>query len=138
MPAAERAKRSRDELAVTMSGLYPSLVEWSQRVGEGRVSVVRSIMAAERSVRKVHGAIVFDAGTRIQWDGTPGPARPGYGGVAGMFSELLGVSNRVPLAALSSEIYLPTIRTRRSTPPSPGTSGIGSPSTNRVMHCSRC
>ena len=51
--------------------------------------------------------IVFDAGTRIQWDGTPGPARPGYGGVAGMFSELLGVSNLVPMAALSSEIYLP-------------------------------
>jgi len=107
MPAAERAKRSRDELAVTMSGLYPSLVEWAQRVGEGRVSVVRSIMAAERSVRKVHGVIVFDAGTRIRWDGTPGPAQPGYGGVAGMFSELLGVSNLVPMAALSSEIYLP-------------------------------
>src|SRR5262249_44864072 len=107
MPAAERAKRSRDELAVTMSGLYPSLVEWAQRVGEGRVSVVRSILAAERSVRKVHGVIVFDAGTRIRWDGTPGPARPGYDGVAGMFSELLGVSNLVPMAALSSEIYLP-------------------------------
>jgi superfamily II DNA or RNA helicase len=107
MPAAERAERSRDELAVTMSGLYPSLVEWAQRVGEGRVSVVRSILAAERSVRKVHGVIVFDAGTRIRWDGRPGPARPGYGGVAGMFSELLGVSNLVPMAALSSEIYLP-------------------------------
>jgi hypothetical protein len=68
---------------------------------------VRSILAAERSVRKVHGVIVFDAGTRIRWDGTPGPARPGYGGVAGMFSELLGVSNLVPMAALSGEIYLP-------------------------------
>jgi hypothetical protein len=92
MSAAERAKRARDELAVTMSGLYPSLVEWAQRVGEGRVSVVRSILAAERSVRKVHGVIVSDAGARIRWDGTPGPARPGYGGAAGMFSELLGVS----------------------------------------------
>ncbi len=107
MSAAERFERSRDELAVTMSGLYPSLVEWAQRVGEGRVSVVRSILAAERSVRKVHGVIVFDAGTRIRWDRTPGPARPGYGGVGGMFSELLGVSNLVPMAALSSEIYLP-------------------------------
>ena len=58
-------------------------------------------------MRKVHGVIVFDAGTRMRWDGTPGPARPGYGGVAGMFSELLGVSNLVPMAALSSEIYLP-------------------------------
>ena len=76
MPAVERAERSRDELAVTMSGLYPSLVEWAQRVGEGRVSVVRSILAAERSVRKVNGVIVFDAGTRIRWDGTRGPARP--------------------------------------------------------------
>jgi hypothetical protein len=107
MSAAERSERSRDELAVTMSGLYPSLVEWAQRVGEGRISVVRSILAAERSVRKVHGVIVFDAGTRIRWDRTPGPARPGYGGAGGMFSELLGVSNLVPMAALSSEIYLP-------------------------------
>ena len=107
MSAAERSERSRDELAVTMSGLYPSLVEWAQRVGEGRISVVRSILAAEHSVRKVHGVIVFDAGTRIRWDRTPGPARPGYGGVGGMFSELLGVPNLVPMAALSSEIYLP-------------------------------
>ena len=107
MPATERAERSRDELAVTMSGLYPSLVDWAQRVGEGRVSVVRSILAAERSVRKVHGTIVFDAGTRIRWDQPGGPARPGYGGVGGMFSELLGVPNTVPMAALSSEIYLP-------------------------------
>ena len=36
-----------------------------------------------------------------------GPARPGYGGAGGMFSELLGVPNLVPMAALSSEIYLP-------------------------------
>ena len=107
MSAAQRSERSRDELAVTMSGLYPSLVEWAQRVGEGRVSVVRSILAAEHSARKVHGVIVFDAGTRIRWDRTPGPARPGYGGVGGMFSELLGVPNLVPMAALSSEIYLP-------------------------------
>lgn len=107
MSAAQRSERSRDELAVTMSGLYPSLVEWSQRVGEGRVSVVRSILAAERSARKVHGVIVFDAGTRIRWDRTPGPARPGYGGAGGMFSELLGVPDLVPMAALSSEIYLP-------------------------------
>jgi hypothetical protein len=107
MPATERSERSRDELAVTMSGLYPSLVEWAQRVGEGRVSVVRSILAAERAVRTVHGVIVFDAGTRIRWDQTAGPARPGYGGVGGMFSELLGVSKLVPMAALSSEIYLP-------------------------------
>jgi hypothetical protein len=107
MSVAERSERSRDELAVTMSGLYPSLVEWAQRVGEGRISVVRSILAAERSVRKVHGVIVFDAGTRIRWDRTPGPARPGYGGAGGMFGELLGVPDLVPMAALSSEIYLP-------------------------------
>ena len=107
LPAGQRSERSRDELAVTMSGLYPSLVEWAQRVGEGRVSVVRSILAAERSVRTVHGVIVFDAGTRIRWDRTPGPARPGYGGAGGMFSELLGVPAVVPMAALSSEIYLP-------------------------------
>ena len=62
MSAAQRSERSRDELAVTMSGLYPSLVEWAQRVGEGRVSVVRSILAAEHSARKVHGVIVFNAG----------------------------------------------------------------------------
>ena len=107
MSAAERSERSRDELAVTIGGLYPSVVEWAQRVGEGRVSVVRSILAAERSVRKVHGVIVFDAGTRIRWDQGAGPANPGYGGVGGMFSELLGASNLVPMAALSSEIYLP-------------------------------
>lgn len=107
LSAAQRAERSRDALAVTIAGLYPSLTDWAQRVGEGRVSVVRSILGAERSVRPVHGVIVFDAGTRIRWDRSGGAARPGYAGVGGMFSELLGVPGLVPIAALSSEIYLP-------------------------------
>ncbi len=94
----------KDGLATTMVGLYDSLSNWYLRVGEGRVDSMKVIIEAERAIRPVHGVIIFDVGTRIRWqDGT---AIPGYRGVAGVFSQMLGDKRFTPMAVLSSEMYL--------------------------------
>lgn len=105
MSQAARAERVKDELTTTIIGLYDSLSDWYLRVGEGRVDSIKAIIEAERASRSVHGVIIFDAGTRIRWQA--GVAVPGYGGVAGVFSQMLGDERFTPMAALSSEIYLP-------------------------------
>ena len=99
-----RTERVKDGLATTIAGLYDSLSDWYLRVGEGRVDSIKAIIEAERAVRAVHGVIVFDAGTRIRWQ--TGIATPGYGGVAGVFGQMLGDKRFTPMAVLSSEMYL--------------------------------
>lgn len=102
--SAVRAERVKDGLATTMVGLYDSLSNWYLRVGEGRVDSMKAIIEAERAMRPVHGVIIFDAGTRIHWQ--DGAAIPGYRGVAGVFSQMLGDQRFTPMAVLSSEMYL--------------------------------
>ncbi|GAC1347337.1 MAG: hypothetical protein NVSMB27_12540 [Ktedonobacteraceae bacterium] len=110
---AVRAERVKDGLATTIVGLYDGLSDWYLRVGEGRVDSIKAIIEAERRVRPVQGVIIFDAGTRIRWQAgkgeaqTPQLAAPGYSGVGGVFSQMLGDKRFTPMAALSSEIYLP-------------------------------
>lgn len=102
---SERLNRVARALSTTIAGLYDVLSAWYRRMGEGRVSAIKATIAAEEAERKVSGIIVFDRGRRIQWK--RGTAAPGYDGVAGLFSEMLGDSRHIPIAVLSSEIYLP-------------------------------
>ncbi len=101
----ERLTRTTKALSTTIAGLYDVLSAWYRRMGEGRVSAIKATIAAEEAEREVSGIIVFDRGRRIQWK--RGIAAPGYDGVAGLFSEMLGDSRHLPVAVLSSEIYLP-------------------------------
>lgn len=101
----ERLTRTAKALSTTIAGLYDVLSAWYRRMGEGRVSAIKATIAAEEAEREVSGIIVFDRGRRIQWK--RGVAAPGYDGVAGLFSEMLGDSRHLPIAVLSSEIYLP-------------------------------
>jgi hypothetical protein len=101
----ERLTRAAQALSTTIAGLYDVLSAWYRRMGEGRVSAIKATIAAEEAERDVSGIIVFDRGRRIQWK--RGTAAPGYDGVAGLFSEMLGDSRHLPIAVLSSEIYLP-------------------------------
>ena len=101
---ALRAERVKDGLATTIVGLFDSLSDWYFRVGEGRVDCIKAIIEAERATRKVHGTIIFDAGTRIRWQNRA--TAPGYNGVAGVFGQMLGDTRFTPMAVLSSEIYL--------------------------------
>ncbi|HOV67499.1 MAG TPA: hypothetical protein PLI31_03965, partial [Methanoregulaceae archaeon] len=102
---ADRAGRVRDLLACSIAGLYPVLRGLYQRMGEGRVDTVRAVLRAEAAAREVPAAIVFDRAARIRWR-EPLPA-PGYGGVAGLFAELLGEPGLTPMAVVSGELYLP-------------------------------
>ncbi|MDP9026023.1 MAG: DEAD/DEAH box helicase family protein, partial [Actinomycetota bacterium] len=102
--AAVRAQAA-DALSTTICGLYLGIRDWYQRVGEGRVSTIKSIIGAERAVRPVHGVIVFDEGTRMPR--RHGAAVPGYRGVPGLFAEMLGDPELRPFAVLSNEMYLP-------------------------------
>ncbi|MCB0168870.1 MAG: hypothetical protein KDI79_31875, partial [Anaerolineae bacterium] len=94
----------KDLLATTITGLYDGLSDWYMRLGEGRVETIKAIIEAENRVRPVSSAIVFDTGRRIHWK--KGVATPGYQGVAGLFSQILGDPRFTVLAALSSEMYL--------------------------------
>ena len=103
-----KARRLRDAklaLASTLAGSYEALRSWYQYMGEGRVATIKATVEAERAARTVTGVIVFDRGKRIRWES--GIATPGFDGVAGLFAEILGDSNLIPIAALGSEIYLP-------------------------------
>jgi superfamily II DNA or RNA helicase len=97
--------KSHDLLATSFLGLFASLRSIYYRLGEGLVESINSVLAAERRVRKTSGVVVFGAGKRIDWE--YGVANPGYAGVAGIFSQMLGQRGLTPMAVLSSEIYLP-------------------------------
>jgi superfamily II DNA or RNA helicase len=99
------SERVKDGLATTLAGLYNSLKTLYFRVGEGRVDCIKSIIEAERATRRVTGVIIFDTGKRIRWE--TGTAAPGYMGVGGVFSQMLGDRRFTPMATLSSEMYLP-------------------------------
>ena len=68
------------------------------------METIKAVIEAERELREVSGTIVFDVGRRIHWRG--GLATPGYEGVGGLFSQMLGDQRFTVMAALSSEIYL--------------------------------
>lgn len=116
LDGASRSPRRQAEivLASTLVGLYDGLKNWYQHMGEGRVAAVRAVCAAERRTRHISGTIVFDRGRRIRWE--EGIAAPGFDGVAGLFAETLGDPAIHPLAALSSELYMPR-GTGRDLPP---------------------
>lgn len=95
----------KDELAFSLVGLYTSLKNLYYRMGEGRVDSIRSIIDAEHSSRKVSGVIIFDAAKRIREERDT--SVPGYAGVGGLFAQMLGDDRLTPMAAISSEIYLP-------------------------------
>jgi superfamily II DNA or RNA helicase len=98
-------EESRNLLSSTIVGLYMSLTTLYYRMGEGRVEVINSIIKAEASTRKLNATIIFSQGKRIRWENFD--PSPGYVGVAGVFSEMLGQRNIVPIAVLSGELYLP-------------------------------
>ena len=103
--AAARADVVAEALSSTFVGLYTTtLSDWYLRAGEGRVETIKAILEAERKIRTVSGAIVFDTGKRIRW--RQGLTAPGYDGVAGLFGQLLGDKRFRAFAALSSEMYL--------------------------------
>jgi superfamily II DNA or RNA helicase/predicted transcriptional regulator len=98
-------EESRYLLSSTITGLYTSLTSLYYRMGEGRVETINSIIRAEANTRKLNATIIFSYGKRIRWQ--TGIASPGYVGVAGVFSEMLGQRGIVPMAVLSNELYLP-------------------------------
>ncbi|MCB0074060.1 MAG: hypothetical protein KDE20_21495, partial [Caldilineaceae bacterium] len=93
----------KDRLAGTIVGLYEGVSDWYLRTGEGRVAAIKAVVDAERAVRDISGVIVFDRGRHLNW--RHGVDNPGYDGVAGLFSELLGDDRFTVMAALSNEMY---------------------------------
>ena len=102
-------EKTRDVLASTIVGLYSILKNFYYRVGEGRLDTINAIIGAEYAARPVTGVIVFDNAKRMKWKDQV--AIPGYAGVAGVFAQMLGDTRLIPMAVLSSEIYLPWIET---------------------------
>jgi superfamily II DNA or RNA helicase/predicted transcriptional regulator len=102
--APARANRAKDILSATVTGLYQGINDWYRRVGEGRVETIKAVIEAERAIRPISGIIVFDNARRIHWKA--GVATPGYEGVGGLFSQMLGDDRFVTVAVLSSEMYL--------------------------------
>ena len=101
---SDRTETVKDALVTSITGLYDGLSEWYRRVGEGRVETVKAVIEAERAVRDVSGIIVFDQGRHLDWKDEV--CMPGYVGLAGLFSEMLGDARFTCLAALSNEMYL--------------------------------
>ncbi|NIV36396.1 MAG: hypothetical protein GWN58_45235, partial [Anaerolineae bacterium] len=101
---SHRVETVKDALVTSITGLYDGLSEWYRRVGEGRVETVKAVIEAERAVRDVSGIIVFDQGRHLDWKDEI--CMPGYVGLAGLFSEMLGDPRFTCLAALSNEMYL--------------------------------
>ncbi len=99
-----RSEVAKDLLATTIAGLYDGLSEWYLRTGEGRVATIKAIIEAEQATRKISGTIIFDSGRHIPW--RHGISVPGYQGLAGLFSEMLGDERFTVMAALSNEMYL--------------------------------
>lgn len=99
-----RVKQAKELLAVTIVGQYEDLSGWFRRVGEGRVETIKALIEAERAVRPISGIIVFDNARQIHW--REGLVAPGYQGVGGLFSQMLGDERFTPVAVLSGEMYL--------------------------------
>ncbi len=104
VPAGVRSERIKDILATTIVGLYEGLSDWYLRTGEGRVATIKAVIGAEQATRDVSSTIIFDSGRHIPW--RKGSSIPGYQGVAGLFSELLGDDRFTVMAVLSNEMYL--------------------------------
>ena len=104
LAADVRSETAKDLLATTITGLYDGLREWYLRTGEGRVATIKAVIEAEQAVRDISGTIVFDSGRHIQW--RKGNSIPGYQGLAGLFTELLGDKRYTIMAVLSNEMYL--------------------------------
>ncbi|MEN8234938.1 MAG: DEAD/DEAH box helicase family protein [Actinomycetota bacterium] len=102
--ASHRVEAAKDVLVTTVTGLYSALKGWYLRVGEGRVETIKAVIEAERALRDITGTIVFDTGRKLHW--RDGLATPGYEGVGGLFSQMLGDERFTVMAALSSELYL--------------------------------
>ena len=102
--ATLRPEIAKDMLASTITGLYEGLSEWYLRTGEGRVATIKAIIEAEQKSRDISGTIIFDSGRHIPW--RKGNSVPGYQGLAGLFSELLGDERFSIMAVLSNEMYL--------------------------------
>jgi hypothetical protein len=98
-------KKSKDVLATSIIGLYTSLRSLLYRMGEGRLESISSVIKAENAARKLNGVIVFGRGKHINWE--QDVAVPGYTGVGGIFSQMLGQKGLTPMAVLSDEMYLP-------------------------------
>lgn len=101
---AMRLERYTRMMAGTYVGLYTELSSWYRRVGEGRVETIKAVIEAERSARTVTGSIVFDNSRRILWK--QGITAPGYEGAGGLFAQMLGDDRFLPVAVLSSEMYI--------------------------------
>ncbi len=97
----------KDTLAYSIVGLYAILRSLYYRMGEGRVKIISSIIDAEKSVRDLTGVIIFGKGKQLEWE--TGIAEPGYSGVAGIYGQMLVESEFIPMAVLSSEMYLPCL-----------------------------
>jgi len=95
----------KDTLAYSIVGLYTILRSLYYRMGEGRVKIISSIIDAEKAVRDLTGVIIFGKGKQLEWE--TGIAEPGYSGVAGIYGQMLVESEFIPMAVLSSEMYLP-------------------------------
>lgn len=103
LPLSAQPDAAKDLLATTLVGLYDGVSDWYLRTGEGRVATIKAVVEAERATRAVSGVIVFDRGRHLDW--RHGVDVPGYEGVAGLFSELLGDPRFTVMAALSNEMY---------------------------------
>ncbi len=98
-------RRFREMTRSTLTGVFVGVRQWGRHLGEGRIAAVKAIIAAEKQARNVTGTIVFDDSRSIRWGNVAASA--GFEGVGGMFGQLLGEPDMVPIAALSKEIYLP-------------------------------
>jgi len=98
----------KDRLAATVFGLYLSLKDFYYRLGEGHIECIKAIINAEKEQRRVTGVIIFDNARHLHKDGGRPVAE--YAGTGGLFLHLLGESSLTPIAATSSEIYLPWSR----------------------------
>ncbi|MBD3158132.1 MAG: DEAD/DEAH box helicase [Candidatus Lokiarchaeota archaeon] len=107
----ELEEKVDDTLSNTIAGLYRILRSLYYRMGEGRVEAISAVIQAERQVRDLNNVIVFGRGKSLDW--RSGLAEPGYSGVAGIFSQMLGENELTPMAVLSSEVYLPFSRNQQ-------------------------
>ncbi len=108
LPASEGKDLVKDGLAATVFGLYLSLKDFYYRLGEGHIECIKAIINAEQERRRVTGVIIFDNARHLPRDGGRPVAE--YAGTGGLFLHMLGENDLTPIAATSSEIYLPWSR----------------------------
>ncbi|MBN1191083.1 MAG: DEAD/DEAH box helicase family protein [Dehalococcoidales bacterium] len=96
---------AREKLAATVFGLYLSLKDFYYRAGQGHIDCIKSIIDAEQQTRRVSGVIIFDKARHLPLE--DGQVTAQYSGVGGLFLHMLNEAGFTPMAATSSEIYLP-------------------------------